>query len=397
MTSRQLTITDLPAGESSTEALLDGQFEVRSRSGLHPTELALAAVASRFQSTGLQLVSGNRTGVLPMVLATLSPAARITTHDFDVHHVRAVARNLKANGFGDLTGPEGLPRQPFCTPTSPIALACTAHLPITDCTRVWLQAASGCMATELLLDWLEEVHAALTADGVCLVAVDGPIAWTQNQLKRLFGPVSVLPPVAGARVLVARKTLPLRRQRNFEATFPATLPGGTALTLTTIPGVFAHRRPDAGGLALAEVAARMIKPGDRLLDLGCGCGLVGLTLARHTPLQRAVLVDSDARAFACTQANAIANNCEPCEVVLSDAGVPRGEGFTLVVGNPPYYSDYSISERFIRTAADVLLPGGSVLIVARSAARHAELMTQYIGPARIERRRGYHVVIAQRT
>ena len=419
----KFSITDLPAGESRIEKLLGGSVEVRSRSGLHPVEVALVEAMPKYAAKARHLVTGNRTGVLPMALAAADAAAQphvsgctgsgriVVAHDFDIHHVRAVARNVAANGFGRVG--DALPREPFVADAEPIALSCAEKLPDGGFDVVWIQASKTNTAAEVAQEWLEQAHGALAEGGVCVVGIDGPEAWMQEQMKRVFGKVSAFPPCGGARVLAARKAGPLRRRRDFSATFEASLPDGLApIALKTVPGVFAHRRPDAGGLALAEVAREYVKPGDTLLDLGCGCGLVGLLLARHVAVGadagacavpggaccgRVVLVDSDARAFACTRANAAANGLDGCcGFVLNDEGVGGGPAFDVVVGNPPYYSDYAIAGRFIREAGDVLKPGGIALIVARDASHHAELLEKFVGPAKIENRRGYQVAIARR-
>jgi 16S rRNA (guanine1207-N2)-methyltransferase len=180
-------------------------------------------------------------------------------------------------------------------------------------------------------------------------------------------------------------------RRNFSATFSASLPGDPPLQLTTLPGVFAHRRADEGGLALAEVASRMIEPGARVFDMGCGCGLVGLLLARHAPPAALLCADSHARAIHCTGRNAQANGLTDVQTLLTDSpalDVP----FDVFVGNPPYYSDYRIAELFIRAAYQTLAPGGTAYIVAKSHRWHEGFMLDLFGNAEVIKRRGYGVV-----
>jgi 16S rRNA G1207 methylase RsmC len=386
------SITDLPPEAACRDSFLDGGIEVLSRSGLHPVERALLGVSARFAPAARHLVTGNRTGVLPLALHSLAPSSSVVAHDFDLHHLRAVARNLARNGMPQ----EDFPRTPFVQSTTPLALSCLDRLPDGPFDVAWLQASRRDTAAEVARAWLQALHGALLEGGRCVVAVDGPIAWMQETMRGVFGKVSVLPPRDDASVLVARRAGGLRKRRSFSATFEATLPDGQpAMTFTTIPGVFAHRRPDAGGLALAEVAARRMGKVDRLLDLGCGCGLVGLLLARHAG--HVALVDSDARAFAATLANAEANGlADRCTVVLDDEGFGGGSPFDVVVGNPPYYSDFAIAGRFIREAGEVLRPGGLAFMVAKNARQHAEMLESSVGPCTIEHRRGYQVAVAVR-
>ena len=153
--------------------------------------------------------------------------------------------------------------------------------------------------------------------------------------------------------------------------------------------MFAHRRVDPGAQALAEVAAS--KPGDTILDLGCGCGSIGISLAVNQPTAEVVFVDSHARATAITAENCKANGLTRFTVVLSDEAVPDEDRFTLFVGNPPYYSHDKISDFFIRTAFRALKPGGRAYIVAKNAVRNTELMKSLFGNAEVIHRRGYQI------
>ena len=53
---------------------------------------------------------------------------------------------------------------------------------------------------------------------------------------------------------------------------------GQRLELETLPGLFSPRHADRGTLAMLSRAH--FEPGMRVLDLGCGCGLVGIVAAR---------------------------------------------------------------------------------------------------------------------
>ena len=176
------------------------------------------------------------------------------------------------------------------------------------------------------------------------------------------------------------------------------------ITFTTYPGCFCHRRPDAGGLALAEVAAREgngergTGNGERnILDMGCGCGLVGLLVAdalrRQEGPPRLTLIDSHARAIAAAKANAARAGIE-AEFILSDDGLPRGRvgEYDLFVGNPPYYSDYRIAEVFLEMAYRALKPGGVCLTVVKTATGLLALQEKYFRKAEVIKRRGYCVL-----
>ena len=198
------------------------------------------------------------------------------------------------------------------------------------------------------------------------------------------------------------------RVRSFKAEWPASVPGGDKLMFTSYPGCFCHRRLDEGGLALAEVVSRELQDfrretqDIRVLDMGCGCGLVGLLIANrlnptirqsNNPTISLVMVDSHARAVEAATENA-AKFGIPAEVILSDNGTPaRMDGtFDVFVGNPPYYSDYRIAEVFLETAKRALKPGGVCYTVVKNAAGLKPVQEKFFPAVEVIGRRGYSVL-----
>ena len=139
-----------------------------------------------------------------------------------------------------------------------------------------------------------------------------------------------------------------------------------------------------------------------ILDMGCGCGLVGFLIANRinqTIKQSGnqtislVLVDSHARAVEAATENAAKFGIE-AEVILSDNGTPaRMDGtFDIFVGNPPYYSDYRIAEVFLETAKRALKPGGICYTVVKNAAGLKPVQERYFQQVEVIGRRGYNVL-----
>ncbi|MBO7482260.1 MAG: methyltransferase [Kiritimatiellae bacterium] len=192
------------------------------------------------------------------------------------------------------------------------------------------------------------------------------------------------------------------RVRDFSATWKASVPGVAPIELVSFPGCFCHRRQDEGGLALAEVASReagaIQTPDSRplsVLDMGCGCGLVGFLIAASLgsrPLSL-VMVDSHSRAVEAARLNSERLGI-PAEVVLADNGTPaRMDGtFDVFVGNPPYYSDYRIADVFLETAKRALRPGGVCYTVCKNAAGLEPVQKRYFPDVEIVKRRGYAVL-----
>ena len=189
------------------------------------------------------------------------------------------------------------------------------------------------------------------------------------------------------------------RVRSFRAEWPASVPGGRRLMFSSYPGCFCHRRLDEGGLALAEVVSKDLSTSQpsafNLLDMGCGCGLVGFLVAdRLAPASVSlVMVDSHARAVEAAKENSEKFGIA-AEVVLADDGSPaRMDGtFDVFVGNPPYYSDYRIADVFLETAKRALKAGGACYTVCKNAAGLEPVQRRYFPDVEIIKRRGYAVL-----
>lgn len=251
---------------------------------------------------------------------------------------------------------------------------CSSHLPEGPWDLVKFRTGPKLMSGELALNLLQEIH------------VMKPARFELDFVGRERDRNDLLAKVKGDP----------DRVRDFSAKWKASVPGIDPVEFTSVPGCFCHRRFDEGGLALAEVASRELKAagmGGKLLDMGCGCGLVGFLVAKAVPGISLVMVDSHSRAVEAANLNA-ANLGIPAEVILSDAGTPaRMDGtFDVFVGNPPYYSDYRIADVFLETAKRALKPGGVCYTVCKNAAGLEPVQRRYFPDVEVTRRRGYAVL-----
>ena len=261
---------------------------------------------------------------------------------------------------------------------------CSAHLPEGPWDLIRFKTGPKIHSGELALDLLQECH-----HFGCKVEVD--FVGKERDRNDLLNKIKDDP----------------KRVRSFKAEWPASVPGGEKLMFTSYPGCFCHRRLDEGGLALAEVVSREVlnteaqrhrEEGLRILDMGCGCGLVGFLIANRIsslfPFPSSlVLVDSHSRAVEAATENA-AKFGVPAEVILSDSGTPeRMDGtFDVFVGNPPYYSDYRIAEVFLETAKRALKPGGVCYTVVKNAAGLKPVQEKFFPSVAVIARRGYSVL-----
>jgi len=156
---------------------------------------------------------------------------------------------------------------------------------------------------------------------------------------------------------------------------------GQSLRLHSTWGLFSPREIDSGTRLLldyVEVA------GDAdCLDLGCGYGALGLTLARLAPNGRTLLVDKDFVAVEYARANAERNHIANAEVALSNgfSHIAPERRFDVIASNIPARAGNEMLTIMIADAAAHLVPGGRLYVVGLTGMRRfvQRVMRQHVG------------------
>ena len=147
--------------------------------------------------------------------------------------------------------------------------------------------------------------------------------------------------------------------------------GPRQLELVTRHGLFSARALDEGtALLLGELES--LSPQSRVLDLGCGYGAIGLTLAARWPSSRIDLVDTDVRAVEASSENIARNRLDNAAVTLSDGihALNDADGrYDLVVSNLPAQAGNDAVDQLLLDAHDALGSGGSLALVAVNGLR----------------------------
>lgn len=170
---------------------------------------------------------------------------------------------------------------------------------------------------------------------------------------------------------------------------------GQALTMETTPGLFSPHHPDRGTLAMLSFVG--LSPGQKILDLGCGWGLVGILAARFAGAENVWMCDIDPCAVETARKNAAANGVAGVHLCVSDAlaGVDTA-GFDLILSNPPYQTDFSVAKNFIEKGFNRLKIGGWMYLVVKREGWYRNKMRSIFGGVEVLERDGYFVLRAQR-
>lgn len=172
--------------------------------------------------------------------------------------------------------------------------------------------------------------------------------------------------------------------------------GGLKLAFETAPGLFSPSAIDGGTLAMLRHAE--IGPGDKVLDLGCGYGVVGVYAARLTDPSQVWLTDVDPRAVELARRNLRRNGVDGATVVESDGLADLSEtGFTKILSNPPYHVDFAVPKRFIEKGFNRLAMGGRMFLVTKRDRWYQNKLRAIFGGVRIYRESSYFVFEAWKT
>ena len=137
---------------------------------------------------------------------------------------------------------------------------------------------------------------------------------------------------------------------------------GNSLEFNSSSGVFSKDKPDFGSLVL--INGSTIKDGQKILDMGCGYGLVGVSIAKQFPKCSIVMSDINKRAVRLAKMNVKLNKVK-AKVIESDLYSKIDDKFDSVICNPPQKAGKEICFRMISEAKEHLAEGGLLQIVAR--------------------------------
>jgi len=169
-------------------------------------------------------------------------------------------------------------------------------------------------------------------------------------------------------------------------------------TYYTDNGVFSKSRIDEGTYIFLKVLVPLHLSGN-ILDLGCGYGPIGLTIAQNSLQARVDLADINSRALALASKSIAKLNLTTRVTCLQSDIYEKIEGpYDSIVVNPPIRAGKVVINQMFSGAKQFLIDGGSLYVVIRrkqgaeSALKYIE--TVFDNVSVLHKEKGYWIIKA---
>jgi 23S rRNA (guanine1835-N2)-methyltransferase len=210
---------------------------------------------------------------------------------------------------------------------------------------------------------------------------------TLGLFEKIFGPTRTSLAEKKARLIFCEPDLNLKRPANpWPRTY--TIPSGEVVI--SHAGVFGGDRLDVGTRLLLEHLPRS-SGRQRIVDLGCGNGILGVKAALANPRGEVTFIDESYRAVASAEATFRANLGPErlAHFVVGNglfdlaSGAQPAAGFDLVLNNPPFHENHAISDatawQMFVESRDALRQGGELWIVGNRHLGYPEKLKRLFG------------------
>ncbi|MBM7439485.1 methyltransferase [Streptomyces sp. HB132] len=205
---------------------------------------------------------------------------------------------------------------------------------------------------------------------------------TLKLFERIIGPTRTSLAVKKARLIFCTPDPSLPRTPSpwpYRYTLPDDVGAVSGRTVTNHAGIFCAERLDIGTRFFLKHLPERTGP-DRVVDLGCGNGVVGTAAALANPGAAVTFIDESYRAVASAETTFRDNTAPGAEAdfLVGDgmADVPP-ESVDLVLSNPPFHSHQAVTDATARSmfhgARAALRQGGELWVVGN---RHLGYHTQ---------------------
>ncbi|WP_407384152.1 class I SAM-dependent methyltransferase [Ruminococcus sp.] len=167
------------------------------------------------------------------------------------------------------------------------------------------------------------------------------------------------------------------------------------LKFQTNDKVFSPKAIDVGTISM--ISKVDFAPTDKILDLGCGYGFVGIYAAQFICPSQVTMSDISDDALKLAKENIALNNVNGIKVIKSD-GLDNidDSGFTLILANPPYHENFSVPKNYIEKGYNKLNVGGKIYLVTKRKEWYKKKLITVFGGTKIHEINGYYVFEAEK-
>jgi len=165
-------------------------------------------------------------------------------------------------------------------------------------------------------------------------------------------------------------------------------------------GVFSKKEVDFGSRLLIETFDMPDVPGD-VLDVGCGYGPIGLSVAKHWPERTVHMIDVNLRALGLAKDNGELNGIHNVAIYESDRlSAVTGRKFAAVLTNPPIRAGKEVVHDIYEQSYNSLLPDGELWVVIQkkqgAPSTIAKLSETFAVVETVAKKKGYFIIKAKK-
>jgi len=166
-------------------------------------------------------------------------------------------------------------------------------------------------------------------------------------------------------------------------------------------GVFSKKEVDFGSRLLIETFSLPAGVEGDLLDVGCGYGPIGLSIAHAYPDTKVEMVDVNERAIQLAQENAALNQISNVNIHESNIfSSVTHTSFAAVLTNPPIRAGKQVVHEIFEKSYEHLVPGGELWVVIQKkqgAPSAMEKMESLFGNVDVvAKKKGYFILMSKK-